>query len=469
MPLREVPGTDIGYYLVLFDKDGDERAEGTGEKLSSELLDRASRNVTDIFVLSHGWKGDVPAAIAQYDAWIGAMAAQTDDRARVRVAAPDFGPLVVGVHWPSLPWGVEDVDAALLGDEDEADELAAEDALSSGQLIDLYAERLNDTPTTRAALTTILSAVDDPEIESQLLRGKLTQDLLTAYDSLFEQAGLGLEGALGAPGSDQATFDPAASLNEWLAYAPPDSESEGLTLGLTDTLTKVKNALLWPVRQLSFWTMKKRARTVGESGVHGLLRALQSAAPDARLHLMGHSFGCIVVSSAIAGPTVRSGAPGLGLSRAVDSVFLVQGAMSLWSYAAAVPFPPFSSGYFRPLLEAPAQIRGPVVTTLSEFDTAVGKFYPLGAQAGDDFLLGEDLPLPKFGGIGAFGIQGADAVDVDVLPTSGEYDLAPGLVYNVDASSVISNGSGASGAHSDICHPEIAHLMWEAVITTLRR
>jgi len=57
MPLRKVPGTDVGYYLVLFDEDGDERAEGTGEKLSSELLDRASRDVTDIFVLSHGWKG----------------------------------------------------------------------------------------------------------------------------------------------------------------------------------------------------------------------------------------------------------------------------------------------------------------------------------------------------------------------------------------------------------------------------
>jgi len=399
------------------------------------------------------------------------MAAQADDRARVRVAVPDFGSLVVGVHWPSLPWGVEDVGAALLGDEDVADELAAEDALSSGQLIDLYAKRLSDTPTTRAALATILSAAEDPDIHSQLLRGKLTQDLLTAYDSLFEQAGLGLEGALGAPGSDQATFDPAASLNEWLADAPPDSESEGLTLGwgdgLMDRLTKVKKALLGPVRQLSFWTMKKRARTVGESGVHDLLRALQSAAPEARLHLMGHSFGCIVVSSAIAGPTGPSGAPGLGLSRAVDSVFLVQGAMSLWSYAADVPFPPYTSGYFRPLLEAPAQIRGPVVTTLSAFDTAVRKFYPLGAQAGDDLLLGDELP--KFGGIGVFGIQGAEAVDVDVLPTSGQYNLAPGQVYNVDASSVISNGSGASGAHSDICHPEIAHLMWEAVMTTLRR
>ena len=51
-----------------------------------------------------------------------------------------------------------------------------------------------------------------------------------------------------------------------------------------------------------------------------------------RFHLMGHSFGCIVVSSTLAGPYART-----ALRRPVASVTLVQGALSHWSYAAEVP------------------------------------------------------------------------------------------------------------------------------------
>jgi hypothetical protein len=38
-------------------------------------------------------------------------------------------------------------------------------------------------------------------------------------------------------------------------------------------------------------------------------------------------------------------------------------------------------------------------------------------------------------------------------------------VYNLDANSVIKNGGGFSGAHSDIAHPEVAHAMWQAALT----
>ena len=37
-------------------------------------------------------------------------------------------------------------------------------------------------------------------------------------------------------------------------------------------------------------------------------------------------------------------------------------------------------------------------------------------------------------------------------------------VYNLEASGVIKNGEGASGAHSDIAHPEVAHAFWAAVL-----
>ena len=48
-----------------------------------------------------------------------------------------------------------------------------------------------------------------------------------------------------------------------------------------------------------------------------------------------------------------------------------------------------------------------------------------------------------------------------------EYNLASGRIYNIEASRVICSGDGASGAHSDIAHPEIAHLLWQAAIAAV--
>ncbi len=203
--------------------------------------------------------------------------------------------------------------------------------------------------------------------------------------------------------------------------------------------------------------MKDRARAFGENGAHELLARLQIAAPRARFHLMGHSFGCIVASATVAGP---AGQP--DLPRPVDSLFLVQGALSLWSYASDIPYAAGTAGYFHRIVKH-GLVRGPIVTTRSSHDTAVGRFYPLGAQLKKQLVLGDQLPA--YGGIGSFGIQGAKGA-------RGHGDgrgelrlrLQAGAIYNLEASGVIKNGGGASGAHSDIAHPEVAHAFWAAAL-----
>ena len=210
--------------------------------------------------------------------------------------------------------------------------------------------------------------------------------------------------------------------------------------------------------------MKHRAVHVGETGVHTLLTRLQQAAPDARFHLMGHSFGCIVVSAAISGPLTQ-GTITSRLPRPVNSLFLVQGALSLWSFAERLPFPPNAPGYFRPIALAPAQVSGPIVTTRSTFDRAVGKFFPLGARLGRELLLGDGAELPEYGGVGTFGIQGAGGLDQPLLGVTGDYRFKRDKIYNINASAVIRHGGGASGAHSDISHPEIAHAFWQAALS----
>ena len=48
--------------------------------------------------------------------------------------------------------------------------------------------------------------------------------------------------------------------------------------------------------------MKDRAKSFGETAVFDLLRQIQQTKAQTKVHLMGHSFGCIVVSAALAGP-----------------------------------------------------------------------------------------------------------------------------------------------------------------------
>src|SRR5262249_48909323 len=146
--------------------------------------------------------------------------------------------------------------------------------------------------------------------------------------------------------------------------------------------------------------MKKRALTIGEGGMSQFLVQLQqaTAARNTRIHLMGHSFGTIVVSSMIGGPNARGTLP-----RPVNSVVLVQGAVSLWCYAARIPFRNAGAGYFNRIL-VDNKICGSLITTRSRFDDAVGRFYPLASRLkGSPNFAG---PYPEYGGIGAFGIQG---------------------------------------------------------------
>jgi len=494
MPLRHTDKSNVEYYLVLFDSDGNERPEQDGSLLSKALTGAVGNHVTDVFLSSHGWMGDIPAAIRQYDSWIEAMAAQAGDRERARALDPDFKALIVGLHWPSKPWGTEDVGAALL--DDEPDEFADEQQTDPAELVERYAKRIADTPAARTALATILDAADDDQVLDQVAKGELPPQLARAYQTLFGEAGLDLGGATAAPGSDQRAFSPLDIITQWAsatANQPQQgtgeqpgaarqptvarqSSAEGQP-GLLDGAVgqpgllgggirqNLKDALLGPVRQLSFWAMKHRARSVGETGVHALLVELQNSAPDARFHLMGHSFGCIVVSAAVAGP-LDNGTVTSRLPRPVHSLFLAQGALSLWSFAERIPYPPEVPGYFQPIGVPPALVQGPIVTTRSTFDHAVGTFFPLGAKLGDERLLDDELP--EFGGVGAFGIQGTAAStthDMPVLNASADYSFDAGQIYNIDASKVICHGNWPSGAHSDIAQPPIAHLFWRAALS----
>jgi|GEM_PF-459405 len=460
MSVHKVPGADLHYHLILFDENGAERKEPDGN-LASEtivsLLKDHTRPVTDLLIASHGWKGDVPSAIEQYDHWITATAAASDDLERIRRDTPDFTPLIIGLHWPSLPWGVEQF-------PDNADDTPASTLSARGraapQSVEAICASIANTKAAREAVQTLLKEADKAS------SAQLSKKMYSAYMTLFSEAGLRADGVNGRPGFDQARFDPQAIVTAarddgraGTSTGEGASSEEGDRPRVLGRTSGLKDALLSPLRQLSFWTMKDRARRFGETAAHGLLGTIQHASPGARVHLMGHSFGCIVMSAMVAGP--QDGEP---LARPVDSLMLVQGALSLWSYGNRIPYAIGSKGYFHRIV-ANGLVRGPVITTRSVHDTAVGRFYPLGARIKGQRLLG--VALPEYGGIGAFGIQGIDGgrpvTDLRMMPGDFAFQCGEARIYNLDASAVICNGGGPSGAHSDIAHPEVAHAFWAGV------
>jgi len=435
MPFQTVSGHE--YALISFDEDGHERTDdpgGNGGLFSDVLLDRAgSEPITDIFFFSHGWMGDVPRAIEQYDEWVTAQATLTADLDAMKQRRPTFLPLRIGLHWPSQPWGEEDLDGL---------DFAPGGGASADVLIERYLKILGDEPGIRADLETIVAAARDNAAATEL-----PPEVREAYVRLDATLDLGAGGEGAPPDADREPFDPDA------AFANGEAEAASFGGGIF-------GGILGPLRQLSFWKMKKRGRTVGEGDMHRFLAALQerTAALPARVHLMGHSFGCIVVSAMIGGKDGKQSLP-----RPVDSVVLVQGALSLWSYCLKIPHLDSTPGYFHRLI-AEGKISGPVVTTRSKHDTAVGRFYPLAAQwfGPQDF----GVELPEHGGIGAWGIQGLDSgvEDRPMLPATDAYGFAPKTVYNLESSEFIRDGDGPSGAHSDIAGPEVAHAIWQAAL-----
>ena len=53
--------------------------------------------------------------------------------------------------------------------------------------------------------------------------------------------------------------------------------------------------------------------------------------------------------------------------------------------------------------------------------------------------------------------------DLPIGNATQSYSFERGHVYNLECTNVIKDGTGASGAHSDIAKPEVAHALWESV------
>lgn len=443
-------------HALRFDRDC---ALTVDSELDALLARLAKGDVTDLIVLSHGWRNDERDAAKLYADILKCHRDELDRPAAT--AARDPLPAgrtfaVAEVYWPSkksadpenIPGGAASLPAA--GGDVAAvraliDDFATLYGPAAGPALDemrSLAPKLETDAGARSRFVDLVRSLTPPASGDTLDQTGAFHalDPKTFWNNIERPAddpGAGAGGATVLPGGGGAAAGGgAAGLDDFLG---------GIVHQVKDTLDIA-----------TFYTMKDRAGQVGVRGLNPALRKVRAQSPAVRVHLGGHSFGGRLVTATLLG---AAGDPPL----TVHTLALLQAAYSHFglseNYTGSTPPTP---GYFA-AVRARGQVSGPTIVTHSKNDKAVGMAYPIaarlaGQQASD---IGDASSL--FGGMGRNGAQRTARTNPwKLAPTNETYDFVAGDLYNLCGDGVPGQ-PGVIAEHGDVAKPEIAHA-WVAAI-----
>jgi predicted alpha/beta hydrolase family esterase len=190
--------------------------------------------------------------------------------------------------------------------------------------------------------------------------------------------------------------------------------------------------------------MKERAGVVGREGVSALLERLHREAPDARLHLVGHSFGGRAVTAAA-----------LATKAPVSSLCLLQAAYSHFGMAADWD----GAGRSGIFAGVPEKVAGPIVVTYTRNDKAVGMAYPIASRLARQIGVSLGDQNDPYGGIGRNGaLKTPGGVSATLLDVGGTYDFSAHDVWSLNSDSYVTG-------HSDVTGRQVAYAVLSAVIS----
>lgn len=400
---------DVPFYVIEFDKDG----RCTSPEALEDLLQVAAGK-SDVFLLSHGWNNDWDAATSRYERF------ETHFHAvrATRWNPPDrrFEPVLVGVFWPS---------AVLVAPWEAAPEIAA-GGLPADHEVSVLGESLDAGG--RAELNEI-ARIPNP-----------TKDDVTRLAALLAPV---LSDGADEFGAQLAPVDPdeltevwrSTEVSGWSTAKPAGGFIEGGEVGGGAPQEAGWNPLQWirdGIRVTTVLLMKDRAGRVGGRGVADMLRRLVDVtADDARICLIGHSYGCKVVLSALC----NGDAPG----RRVHSVLLLEPALSCYAFTADLDG---RAGGYRTALE---RVELPIISTYSAHDVPLTRFFHLAVRRKSDLaeavIAGQ--PPSKFAALGGYGPQGIDARWITMPALGDEYPLTTDeRVIAVDGTTyIVSHGA----------------------------
>jgi pimeloyl-ACP methyl ester carboxylesterase len=431
------------YFPLAFTKDGKIVDQAQFAAVISAV---ASDALTDLIVISHGWNDDMPEAEALYTSIFGQVAVVLPlnnpacDAVRARNVA------VVGILWPSkkfddsslIPGGAAALDDGRVGATQSVDRLSAfldsPDASPALERAKSLIPQLGDSMDARDEFGRLIRAFmphdandEEPVIDPSLFT-------LTG-DELLRRL------ARGVPDVGPSTSGGAASL--------------GGAAGFGDWFGKVADGARNLANLVTYYQMKNRAGAIGQGGVRDVLERIRNDRPASgpkalAIHLVGHSFGCRLVTAAAAGP---EGAPPLP----VNSLVLLQAAFSHYGFALA--YDGTHDGFFRRVVTDPAYVTGVVAITFTAKDKAVGLAYPIASRIARQIAAAIGDAGDPYGGLGRNGAQKTPGVKTVTLAAPGAaYGFAARGIYNLDSNQTI-------GGHSDLAHPEVAYALLSAMGT----
>jgi hypothetical protein len=431
------------FFEMEFKKDGTLAATVTSEELLRGIL---NNDITDVVIISHGWNNDMKEALCMYDKIFSHVAEAFKEK---NISRGKYA--VLGIYWPSKKFADNELipgGAAGTGNDGEWNYLSdlkdffdADDA--NGQLDTLISllQRDADSPgmpddQISNALDNLLSPLLDQEA-NELLKDDGTamtnytiKDIVMALENTDnEKVPSGELGGAAQIGFTQPLMD------------------TGGAMGLSSFFGGAKEGVRNMFNLLTYYQMKNRAGIVGSTGLNGILKEIQAKKQSVRLHLIGHSFGARLVTSAVAGQDK-------GSSHTINSLILLQAAFSHFAFAKG--YQGNKDGIFRRIVEN-GNIKGPIVISHTRNDNAVGIAYALASrvarQAGA--ALGDENDF--YGGLGSNGAQKTpEAINTFALEDDMTYSFGDNKIYNLRADNTI-------GGHSLITNRAVGDLIADVI------
>jgi len=395
---------------------------------------KAVPDLTDLYVVSHGWNNDIAEADKLYKELLGNI---EHVRASGRVKGLDgrtFG--AVRVYWPSKKFA----DEQLIPGGGAASATVQNDAALHVALerLTLDPERLEHTDVNANAASAVAKAM--------LLIDKLDSDAAARAQFLQLMRSLvDKQQAEPDDGTDEFLKIDAEVLFESLGEgvsAPSAVHAGGATsvgaaagaAGLKDLIRGAKAAARRIANFVTYYQMKERAGLVGRLGAHEMLMKIRNANHKVRLHLIGHSFG---------GRLVTAAANSLKPNTAAVSITLLQAAYS--HNGLAKSFDGKNDGAFRRILSE-QRVSGPILITHTKNDQAVGIAYPLASRIARQNASAVGDENDPYGGMGRNGaLFTPEATKVALGPLGTRYEFTKNAVFNLKADDFISDHSAIRG------------------------
>jgi predicted alpha/beta hydrolase family esterase len=429
----------IPYVEARFDQNG---------ALQNQDQIKLPAGVTDLFVISHGWNNNAAEAHGLYQDFFESFVAVGKS-----ADFPGRSFAIVGVIWPSKQFDELVAVSGAPGGTEGSAALGAHDAQSLKALEKKLAamKKFFSAPDQKKLLDDAKKLL--PDLED---KGSARRDFVSKIRSLLDPKAADSEDA-------STTFfkDDGNELMKNLKLARGDLDDEvagtgrsaslplgvgrptaakGGAAGLKEIFAGFKAAAMNVLNFTTYFEMKTRAGNVGKNGVAKLIDQL---APQVqRIHLIGHSFGGRVVTSAAANSKTDK----------IKTMSLLQTAFSHNGFSKTM------NGFFRSVVDQ-QRVKGPILVTHTKNDMPVGVAYPLASRISGDTTAAFGDENDKFGGLGRNGaqqMQPGEVVPGKLLEVGGSYAFVPSKFFNLESSAFIKG-------HSDVKGKQVAFAVRKAL------